>query len=231
MLTASSSERAKARWAILRSALLSNSSNKHEENGQKEDQQRGQLQNETASSADRCNFSIHRFAGIQLLKCRIIPSPTNAGTPSSICSDSDAIDGTICNSTHEEGKVFDFVEYEIDISSSSMLRIAPTTLRIRTRERRRPRRNQEDEKTNYNLHELMSHVHYGVDNTGNTRVWDSASTLAYLLFSGSFSGASSTFTSKSSAIDDLLPYSSSNDPALLKLPVYWTSSDFIPESI
>jgi len=218
MHTASpSSERAKARWAILRSALLTKSSNKQEKKEgkvQKEDQQRGQLKNEnTPFSSNNSNFSIHRFPGFQLLKCRIIPSPMIVGTNPVLSSDTDVINNSNFTCTQEEGKVFDFVEYEIEIPSLSTSRISPATLRIRTRERRRPRRNQENEKTKFNLHELMSHVHHGVDNTGNTRVWDSASTLTYLIFSGSFSGASSTVKSTSSVIDGFLPSLSSKDAA------------------
>jgi len=37
---------------------------------------------------------------------------------------------------------------------------------------------------NVNIHELMSHAHHGVDNTGNTRVWDSSLTLTHALFYG-----------------------------------------------
>ena len=36
-------------------------------------------------------------------------------------------------------------------------------------------------KTKLSMKELMSHVHYGVDNTGNTRVWDCSNVLAFLI--------------------------------------------------
>ena len=35
--------------------------------------------------------------------------------------------------------------------------------------------------TKLSMKELMSHVHYGVDNTGNTRVWDCSNVLAFLI--------------------------------------------------
>lgn len=138
------SDRAKARWAILRSALITSSKNNNS------------TSNEDNSSVMK--HSIHRFAGFGLLDCRVIPS-------SSINDDIIKEIGTNIDDD------FEFVEYSIPIQNGER------SFSIRTREKRTFNHPKKKDLTS-----LMSHVHHGVDNTGQTRVWDSSNVLTYCLF-------------------------------------------------
>jgi len=213
-----SSKRAKARWAILRSALLQNASIKNkdstEEQG-KDDSEENENDMSNHHHHHHSQFSIHRFPGFQLLNYRTIPPPpppTIVDGTSLLGPHSDNIDTKNFN-THVEGNDFEYIEYEIELpplwslsKTTTTTTTTPTTLQIRTRERQRQRprqnhkrRRRREKKQKFNLHELMSHVHHGVDNTGNTRVWDSSSTLTYLLFSSSPSSATGAASSSSSS--------------------------------
>ena len=104
--------------------------------------------------------SIHRFAGFGLLDHRIIPSPHT--------NDDNIIKEIGTNIDDDD---FEFVEYTIPIQNGER------SFSIRTREKRTFHHQKKKD-----LKSLMSHVHHGVDNTGQTRVWDSSNVLTYCLF-------------------------------------------------
>ena len=158
------SERAKSRWAILRKALLKN------DRGTAVDSSRDNVRDNTNStdSSDNKNtstlineHSIHRFAGFQMLKRRIIPKEESQN---------------MLISENGKSRVEDsqnIVEYEIPYSPLDS-QAEKEKIIVRTLERK-------ENGTKLSLKELMSHVHFGVDNTGNTRVWDCSNVLAFLI--------------------------------------------------
>jgi Putative methyltransferase. len=131
-------------------------------------------------------YSIHKFPGFQIIPRQIIPRPAD-------CSS--------CDKKNKEGEKeehcdYDLVRYEIpfpvdipinrndDTRSASTVaadRVSfPTGIVIQTLEPT----SQQDKKIRKKMNvekELMSHVYYGVDNTGNTRVWDCSNVLAFVI--------------------------------------------------
>mmetsp|Transcript_16335 Transcript_16335/g.23039 ORF Transcript_16335/g.23039 Transcript_16335/m.23039 type:complete len:441 (+) Transcript_16335:111-1433(+) len=147
-------QRAAARWKILRSALLGKS-----------------------KSSMTKNASIHRFAGFQMLsKQKVVgeTSPTDEMEMDESNNNFALYDYTI-QPQHSSTRT----NTSISTSSSSTHREeddkVPVPLRVRTRERI------PNEGQKIDLRALTSHRHYGVDNTGNARVWDSEATLTHCL--------------------------------------------------
>ncbi len=158
------SERAKARWSILREALLKN---KNATSTYFNIEKPNDITNEEV----RLNkHSIHKFAGFQMLQRRSVENQDN----------------------------FEIVEYDVPIGvrcgDTSEQENSLPLIQVRTKERKFI-------KTKPSLEELTSHVHFGVDNTGNTRVWDCANVLAFLIMG-------EKMIPKSSGGDEDLLYSS-----------------------
>lgn len=133
------SQRAKGRWAILRNALKSRS------------------REDDPSS----RYSIHKFAGFQILDRNELSE-----TESKLLSESCNLD--VIPATHV------IAEYKIPVMSKILGTNFEPILKVRTTERKIVK---------HDIKELVSHQVYGVDNTGNTRVWDSSNVLAYLIMS------------------------------------------------
>jgi SAM-dependent methyltransferase len=134
------SQRAKARWAILRSAL------RKEANGKR--------------AMDK--HSIHRYS-FQMLQRNIIN-----GDNMNLYYDQDHLD---------DKHSYDYIEYIVPIAGTIAKKLSMNNLVIYTKERK-----MNDIIT---TQELISHQQFGVDNTGNKRVWDCSNILAYLIM-GSF---------------------------------------------
>lgn len=135
------SQRAKARWSILRSALLSEA---------------------TTKSNTTNKHSIHRYS-FQMLKRKII-------TGDDFILDRHVSDGV---------DMYDCVEYKVPIAGTIAKNVSIHDLFIYTKERK-----MNDFVT---TEELMSHQKFGVDNTGNKRVWDCSNILTYLIMGSSAS--------------------------------------------
>lgn len=127
------------------------------------------------------SYSIHKFAGFQMLHRNEL-----CDAESKLLSEScnvDAIPATHVIAEYELPKILDF------------------DLKIRTTERKivKP-----------DIKELISHQVYGVDNTGNTRVWDSSNVLAYLIMSEKKLVRNSTEMAKKNNDED--DFYSNNEP-------------------
>lgn len=170
------SKRAKARWAILRNALLSStttcSHQKHSPNSNAttSDDKYDNSDNDESKvdrSSTSSNYSIHRFKGFHLLNRKVIA------------------DEQFDKNNNDKGEDrFQYVEYEIPLRKQEYRNInqgkdTERALKIRIKEKK------QNTKQKIDLKELMSHQRYGVDNTGNTRVWECSMILAYLLISSS----------------------------------------------
>ncbi len=142
------SQRAKARWAILRDAILQDKVN---------------VPSTTRQTNGSSEYSIHRFPGFQLLRRELMKKRL---------SEKD------CNwkFTNNDDGTFDIVQYIIEVPEI-VNKSRGKSIQILTRERR--------SSSKVTIKEMMSHVHYGVDNTGNTRVWDSSNVLAFIIMADS----------------------------------------------
>ena len=167
------SKRAKARWAILRNALLTKNDIKKQVRSNKShnsiELKPGKIEDDKDN--DIGTYSIHRFEGFQVYNRTVIDKENTKGCLSVLLQDS------------VDSNKYDIVDYEIPIQKSNH-RIGNNNdcekviVKIRTREKIRQGIQQK-----VNIKDLMSHVHYGVDNTGNTCVWECSSILAYLVTS------------------------------------------------
>jgi hypothetical protein len=204
------SERAKARWAILRNALLSNSNNRNKNKNNNNSSTIESFRDNTANDNDsQCistennantstsilikEHSIHRFSGFQMLKRQTINVKSSLDA---ILSKGYKLAANV-ESPDSSSNSNEIAEYEIPFEvsalnfprnndggycatrnyhgdSSNINSSGNNAVTIRTLERK-------NIKTKLSMKELMSHVHYGVDNTGNTRVWDCSNVLAFLI--------------------------------------------------
>ena len=190
------SSRAKARWDILRAALLGN-------------------QNIASSYADGSgggmngvsSASIHRFEGFQMLDRRVLS-----------CSDgSNENDAKIIRLMHQtsnadgiraESKIqYECVEYSVDVPlrPNEPHTSDGVAVKVRTRERKR----NADQRVDINA--LLSHRHHGVDNTGQARVWDSESTLTHCLLRGSMPRDSESSAAFPLGIDSFISLAKSDN--------------------
>ena len=128
-------QRVKARWAILRRALLESSS------------KRSSMTDNTREGNDY--YSMNSFSGFGVLK-RIMAD--DQAKYQSYTKDEDGEWYVIQNSYTVDNKTIQFYTREVKKQSPKLKRDA-----------------------------LLSHRNYGVDNTGNVRVWDAESTLAGFL--------------------------------------------------
>ena len=176
-----SSERARQRWAILRSALLgagTADANAHTADGTAGDKD-GECDNNGSNSAAavvKSSASIHRFAGFQLLDRRVLDN-----NEISALNEEEGIAGD--DDEHE----YEYAEYTIPIPLAST-----TSVKVRTRERRKQRTSSGTHSMGNTaisrkkrMRGLLSHRLHGVDNTGQSCVWDSESTLTHCLFASS----------------------------------------------
>lgn len=106
-------------------------------------------------------YSIHKFAGFQMLHRNEL-----SNAESKLLSERCNVD--VIPATHV------IFEYNLPVMSKILGTNFEPILKVRTTERKivKP-----------DIKELISHQVYGVDNTGNTRVWDSSNVLAYLIMS------------------------------------------------
>ena len=185
------SERARQRWAILRAALLGNSNNdaNGDDNGKSANANNA---NDASTQVNRA--SIHRFEGFQLLDRKLLPLE-DAEKCAHIVKDllnGGKIDDNVEDKDEQEqaqesDQEYEYAEYAIPVPSN-------TPIRVRTRERwRRRTQIQKGQEANSNTDDtkkkridqvmrgLLSHRLHGVDNTGQSCVWDSESTLTYCL--------------------------------------------------
>jgi hypothetical protein len=174
--SSTSRKRARARWAILRSALLKQSTSVSHPN----ENDRHLPPSSNVNTVDENNVSIHRFQGFCLIHRSEIPWVSLNNLNRSLNNSNNDI-----ASIDYDSDSFQCIQYEIPKLSLPLLSTANTQksllqspLKIRTIERNLKKCQK------VTLKELASHLHFGVDNTGNTRVWDCSSTLAYLIFSG-----------------------------------------------
>lgn len=163
------SKRAKARWAILRNALLKNNIKKQVRSKAHSSivSKTGKIEDDKDN--DIGTYSIHRFEGFQVFNRTVIDKENTKDCHSVLLHDSD-------------GNNYEIVEYEIPTRKSNHMIGSNYNehfiVKIRTREKIRQGVQQK-----VNIKDLMSHVYYGVDNTGNTCVWECSSILAYLVTS------------------------------------------------
>ena len=154
-------ERVKARWAMLRQALLG----KDACGGAKKDNQNG-------SSGGRFNVhSMNSFPGFKVLDRTIFPQ-----------SSSNYIDDNLGNDIHsnDDDDNWDIVQYTYTSTKSSRHKV-----QFLTREAKEQQANQQQTPSTIQsrVEALLSHRTYGVDNTGNVRVWDAEGTLSGFLLS------------------------------------------------
>ena len=197
------SERARARWSILRSALLSSanaaSSTNAVSNTNCRNTNGGGDNDANESNAREVNSaSIHRFAGFQLLDRRVVNVEEekrwqSSASAVSTCRNNSSNhngdkNGVGADDEDESKDHYEFAEYTIQVQLPPVTTIDEddtktgtnnkTAVRVRTRERRHTKKQRVD------LRGLLSHRLHGVDNTGQSCVWDSESTLTYCLFAG-----------------------------------------------
>ena len=238
------SERARARWSILRSALLGAATTAGTTNASSTGG--GNVHGDGGNDANKSNAkevnsaSIHRFAGFQLLGRRLVNEAAVVGDMKNT-----AVAGSAClaGSSNENGDRYDdgadkededeleydyeYAEYTIQVQlpppaaaiddEDTEVGWNKTAIKVRTREKRQTKKHQID------LRGLLSHRLHGVDNTGQSCVWDSESTLTYCLFAGDDGNNDSLDTAEGEkimsiptcplAIDKLLSLAASVDVA------------------
>ena len=172
------SQRAKARWSILRNAIL------HQKAQQKTISSCNSSSTNSNTNVvynEHEKYSIHRFKGFNLLHRKLLEGEH---IPS-------YLDYLVKDDDHNDTE-YEIIEYDLPMPS-----IYDTTnidndhmenkychddnqglIKFRTREKKQSNPLLGNK---INIKDLMSHVHYGVDNTGNTRVWECSSVLAHLL--------------------------------------------------
>ena len=201
------SERARARWSILRSALLgaattAGTTNASSTGGGNAYGDGGNDANES-NSEEVNSASIHRFAGFQLLDRRVVNEASVVGdmkntavaalsaclAGSSNENDDRYDDGADKEDEDELEYDYEYAEYTIQVqlppSAAAIDEVDTeigtynkTKINVRTKEKRQTKKQRVD------LRGLLSHRLHGVDNTGQSCVWDSESTLTYSLFAG-----------------------------------------------
>lgn len=174
-----SSQKAQARWAMLRNALLHNGGTTKAENNPaiSSNHNNNNNINNNLSSDDVNKYSIHRFEGFQIFNRVLIADERVNGDTGSIspnCNGYEIIEYaipivTIGTEDKNSSQSKDVSDHECQQKHQHRI------IKVRTRE---PTKHFQRK---VNIKDLMSHVHYGVDNTGNTRVWDCSSILAHLV--------------------------------------------------
>ena len=186
--------RAKARWSILRRALLSPSSSsahyddadRHNDN---DDSDAGEVQQQYVQRRRQIHqHSMNAFPGFQVLERTVLPPPTRF-LPT-IAANNGAAD---CNENAEHAVVgaagegyyntsWDTVQYKYSSRASSTTSFSPTEIKLLTRETKNMLPTTKSTTIRDRIEGLLSHrIHNGVDNTGNVRVWDAEMTLAGFL--------------------------------------------------
>jgi len=152
------SKRAKARWAILRKALLQSNSTSNSTTHDGSIIKQGSDTNiRNGDDELAATYSIHRFQGFNVFKRSIL------------------VDTDINLKYDNTNDYYELAEYEIPIMTTRNNNHASTMIKIRTREKTF------NVGRKVSIKDLMSHVYYGVDNTGNTRVWNCSNVLAHLV--------------------------------------------------
>ena len=238
------SERARARWSILRSALLGADNTAGTTNarsstgGGNTNGDGGNVNDANKSNAQVNSASIHRFAGFQLLDRRVVTNVTE-GTKKTAEATMSTRRANSCAGNNEHGRnvdadgedddehAYEYAEYTIQVQlppsaaaidgEDTKTGTNKTTIKVRTKEKRQAKKQRID------LRGLLSHRLHGVDNTGQSCVWDSESTLTYCLFAGDDGNNDSLDTAEGEkrtsiptcplAIDKLLSLAASVDAA------------------
>lgn len=187
--------RAKARWSILRRALLSpSSSSAHYDdadlhNVNDDSVGDGEVQQQYVQRHRQIHqHSMNAFPGFQVLERTVLPPPTRF-LPT-IAANNGAAD---CNENAEHAVVgaagegyyntsWDTVQYKYSSRASSTTSFSPTEIKLLTRETKNMLPTTKSTTIRDRIEGLLSHrIHNGVDNTGNVRVWDAEMTLAGFL--------------------------------------------------
>ena len=148
--------RVKARWGLLRQALLGTKDNNTKDGGCTNTEQ----------------HSMHSFPGFQILD-RTILSHDDALRA---MMDNDTIT-SLTNDCDSDADTWDIVQYTYT-SKNTRHRV-----QFHTREAATKQQHEKSTTIQSRMEALLSHRNYGVDNTGNVRVWDAESTLSGFLLS------------------------------------------------
>lgn len=206
--------RAKARWSILRHALLAGTTtsasaavdHNGESNNHNDDHDGA-----AHDAVQQQKHSMNTFPGFRVLQ-RTILSPPSTSPPAASTADSDestsssscmvAVNndiGTFVND-NDSSCCWDTVQYTYTSSSSSSL--FHKEIRFITRETKKELLPMKSTTTTIRdrLEGLLSHrIHNGVDNTGNVRVWDAEMTLAGFLLDVMMMAGMSNITDEENA--------------------------------
>ena len=173
--------RAKARWSILRRALLSPSSSsahyddadRHNDN---DDSDAGEVQQQYVQRRRQIHqHSMNAFPGFQVLERTVLPPPTR--TPPLTENDDVGAAGEGYYNTS-----WDTVQYKYSSRAFSTTSFSRTEITFLTRETKHMLPTTKSTTIRDRIEGLLSHrIHNGVDNTGNVRVWDAEMTLAGFL--------------------------------------------------
>eukprot|EP00581_Thalassiosira_minuscula_P015101 CAMPEP_0183712352 /NCGR_PEP_ID=MMETSP0737-20130205/7497_1 /TAXON_ID=385413 /ORGANISM="Thalassiosira miniscula, Strain CCMP1093" /LENGTH=484 /DNA_ID=CAMNT_0025940949 /DNA_START=23 /DNA_END=1477 /DNA_ORIENTATION=- len=147
-------ERVKARWSMLRQALLGSSSGNDDA---------GSGNRNSSNNDNKFNeHSMNAFPGFHVIDRSILPRE----------------DVTFdCNEAFNEcGENWNIVQ-------NSFTSTEGHNVRFLTREVKEQQQNNQESTVQSRMEALLSHRNHGVDNTGNVRVWDAEGTLAGFLLS------------------------------------------------
>ena len=214
------SERAKARWSILRDALLQSQTSKKKKGSTRTRTELGVPNNEDVDldldakgkgkGRGINKHSIHKFPGFQMLKRRTVQKNAADMDEEHEILEYEIPMGHIHIGTRRQPNVNMNVNMNMNMNVNMNMNMNgddnddgdgvngynknsyPKYLLLRTKERK-------IFQTKLTLEELTSHVHYGVDNTGNTRVWDSSNVLAFLVMGDKAVPVTSTSASASAS--------------------------------
>eukprot|EP00571_Detonula_confervacea_P007456 CAMPEP_0172314910 /NCGR_PEP_ID=MMETSP1058-20130122/23496_1 /TAXON_ID=83371 /ORGANISM="Detonula confervacea, Strain CCMP 353" /LENGTH=458 /DNA_ID=CAMNT_0013028863 /DNA_START=78 /DNA_END=1451 /DNA_ORIENTATION=+ len=154
-------ERVKARWSMLRQALLGTSSASGSGGCDASDNSNGAADH---SDGRFHKLSMNSFSGFQVLDRAVLPCDENDEQENGLLSTEGNWDIVQYSYTSTEGHKVKFITREAKEKQQTNQQSQKSTIQSR-------------------VEALMSHRNYGVDNTGNVRVWDAEGTLAGFLLS------------------------------------------------
>lgn len=191
-------KRVKARWGMLRKAILGSSpssSSSGTGSGAGGDANATSHKSDDSSSGNGSNSRFHElsmnaFPGFRVLDRTVLLGAAKDGT---VVFDEDILrDDSGCDN-HDESRRWDVVQNSYASPGGRVVQFL--TRETKQEDERRPYHQQvgggpKDKKSGRRkstiqtrMEALLSHRHHGVDNTGNVRVWDAEGTLAGFLLS------------------------------------------------